>query len=373
MKRFTIYIIAIILIVVGFRSTSISSQYPWNSIFIEQGTAPAGFTVPGKVLQLSVDLGRKFSMKEIKTLGSKVKLIDNNGQEYRSSGYGSDTNYNSWRLDKKTGKKISWHADFAIFFKFLVPSQSSTYTLYWKDYPPLVIGNPFATPFIRIERKSGDKLELESNAKSPADLRLVCETQELLVYLGYSPGLVDGLVGAKTQKAITAFQKDKGLPLNPLPDRSILQTLRVNYEGARPRLLKDKVSFFPQRPANGQVFRASNDKEIAPLEIVTTSNGHDFLVKLVDSRTKETIKTFYVRGGDRVKTRVPLGSLLLRYAAGEQWFGKNCLFGRKTVYSKADKIFEFSQSGNQVSGYTVELILQVGGNLPTSKISPDEW
>jgi hypothetical protein len=153
MKRFTIYFIAIILIVVGFRSTSISSQYPWKSIFIEQGTAPAGFTIPGKLLELSVDLDRKLSMEEIKSLGSKVKLIDKNGKEYRSSSYGSGTNCNSWRIDKKTGKKISWHADFAIFFKFAVPSQSSTYTLYWKDYPPLVIGNPFATPFIRIEKK----------------------------------------------------------------------------------------------------------------------------------------------------------------------------------------------------------------------------
>lgn len=152
MKRFTIYIIAIILIVVGFRSTSISSQYPWKSIFIDKGMAPVGITVRGKLLQLSVDLGRKLSMKEIKSLGSKVKLIDKNGKKYRSSSLGSGTNYKSMRLDKKTGEKISWHADFAIFFKFVVPSQSSTYTLYWNDYPPLAIGNPLATPFIRIEK-----------------------------------------------------------------------------------------------------------------------------------------------------------------------------------------------------------------------------
>lgn len=373
MKRFTIYIIAIILIVFGFISTSISSQYPWKSIFITGGMASAGFTVPGKLLQINIDLGSKLSMKEIKSLGSKIKLIDKNGQKYRSSSYGSDTNFNSWNLDKKTGKKISWHADFSIFFKFVVPSKSSAYTLCWNGYSPLVIGNPFETPFMRIERKSGNKLDLESNVKSPADKRLICEVQELLVYLGYSPGSVDGLVGQKTQKAITEFQEDKSLPLNPLPDKSTLQSLRVNYDRVRPGMLKDKVSLFPQRPANGQVLRASNGEEIAPLEIVTPRKGLDFLVKLVDSGTKETSKTFYVRGGSRVKTRVPLGSFMLKYAAGEHWFGKNCLFGRKSIYSKVDKLLEFSRSENKVSGYTIELILQVGGNLSTSKISPDEW
>lgn len=372
MKRFTIYIIAIILIVFGFRSTSISSQYPWESIFITGGSAPAEFNFQ-KALTLHIDLGKKFTTKEIGRLKGKIKIVAKNREECRLFSYGSGTGATITITDVKTGEKTSWHADFAIFFKFLVPSQSNTYTLYWKDYPPLVIGNPFGAPFKRIERKKGDKRELESSVKSPGSVRLICEAQELLNCLGYSPGAVDGLVGPRTHEAITAFQKDKGLPLNPLLDRSILQALRVNYDKVRPRLLMDKVSFFPQRPANGQVLQASNDEEIAPLEIVTPSKGNDFLVKLEDSGTKKTVKTFYVRGGSRVKTTVPLGSFLLKYAAGGQWFGKNCLFGRKTIYSMADKPFEFSHTGNKVSGYTVELILQAGGNLPTSKISPDAW
>lgn len=145
-------------------NTQLSSLNPWQSLFITGGSAPSGITINGKVMELSVDLGKELATEEIKILKNKVKLVDKSGQEYRPSGYGSAKGFRAWSRDRITGRKISWHADFAIFFKFVVPSQSSTYTLYWKDFPPLVIGNPFATPFIRIERKSGDKREVEVSA-----------------------------------------------------------------------------------------------------------------------------------------------------------------------------------------------------------------
>ena len=127
------------------------------------------------------------------------------------------------------------------------------------------------------------------------------------------------------------------------------------------------------RPTNGQIFHSSDKEEVAPLEIITPSKGYDFFVKLSDINDETTIKTFYVREGSRVKTKVPLGSYYIKYATGKEWRSKNCLFGINTLYSKADKVFEFKKSGNRISGYSVELILQIEGNLSTSKISPDEW
>lgn len=127
----------------------LSSLNPWQSLFITEGSAPSGITIDGKVLQISVDLGKELSMEEIKILKTKVKLVDETGQEYHSSGYGSDKGYKAWSLDRVTGKKISWQAEFSIFFKFVVPSKTGTYTLYWNGFPPLEIGDPFVTPFMR--------------------------------------------------------------------------------------------------------------------------------------------------------------------------------------------------------------------------------
>ena len=383
MKKPAFNTIAIILIVVGFRSMAISSPYPWESIYIEGDQVPVAIdfnkpeTISGfqEALAVYLDMGRKLTEKEITRLKSKMKIIDQKGKKCRLFSYGSADNITISTEDLESGEKTTWRADFAVILKYLAPWGKSTYSLYWENQPPLQIGNPLSTPFCQtliVGKKSEDKGKIKREAKNLSDVRLMCEAQELLHYLGYSPGAVDGVAGTKTHEAIKAFQKDKGLPQKPLLDKSILSTLRTNYE-EQSHLPKGKISHFKQRPSNGKVFKISNAKEIAPLEIVTPNKENDFLIKLEDSKTKSTIKIFYVRGGSKVKSKVPLGSFGLKYAAGEQWLCNNCLFGIKTIYSKAEKTLVFSRTGNQVTGYTVELILQPGGNLRTSKIPPNEW
>ena len=127
------------------------------------------------------------------------------------------------------------------------------------------------------------------------------------------------------------------------------------------------------RPINVQVFHPSAKEEVAPLEIITPSKGYDFYVKVSNVNGVNTSKTFYVRGGSRVETKVPLGSFNIKYATGKEWKSENCLFGMNTLYSKAEKVFEFKKIGTQLSGYSVELILQIDGNLSTSRISPEDW
>ncbi len=70
---------------------------------------------------------------------------------------------------------------------------------------------------------------------------------------------------------------------------------------------------------------------------------------------------------------VPLGSYELKYATGKTWYGLDYLFGPNTSYYKADDVFRFSKTGDGVSGWTVELFQQVGGNLETKKISEDDF
>lgn len=118
---------------------------------------------------------------------------------------------------------------------------------------------------------------------------------------------------------------------------------------------------------------APGGERIAPLEIVTSGDGVHYFVKLTDWETDAPVLTIFVRAGQTAETTVPLGSYRLKYATGETWLGPDKLFGEETIYSQADNRFDFERQGNEVSGYTVELILQTGGNLSTRRIPKSQW
>jgi hypothetical protein len=112
-------------------------------------------------------------------------------------------------------------------------------------------------------------------------------------------------------------------------------------------------------------------ERIAPFRIVAPS-GSNYYAKLVDSATKRDIMSMYVIGGRPLEVDVPLGSYRLKYAYGNVWCGESLLFGEHTAYSEAQSTFEFSVQGDRLSGYTVELIPQMHGNLRTKSIRASE-
>lgn len=117
----------------------------------------------------------------------------------------------------------------------------------------------------------------------------------------------------------------------------------------------------------------SGAEQVAPLRI-QTALGDAYYVKLVHAQSGEPLMTFFVQGGQTYETRVPLGKVRIRYASGTTWYGEKELFGPNTSYSQADEVFNFERDeGGRVSGYTVELIKQVNGNLSTSSIPPSEF
>lgn len=83
--------------------------------------------------------------------------------------------------------------------------------------------------------------------------------------------------------------------------------------------------------------------------------------------------TVFVRGGATVEVEVPLGQFEIRYASGENWYGPQYLFGPDTGYSKAEEVFQFTNDGYQISGYTITLYSVAGGNLRTSRISGNSF
>jgi hypothetical protein len=112
---------------------------------------------------------------------------------------------------------------------------------------------------------------------------------------------------------------------------------------------------------------------VAPLEIVTRPGSGSMFLKLVEPRSKASVATMFIRDGERLTLDVPLGTFRLRYAAGETWYGVGEYFGPHTVYSEADEDFRFTQDFNGYTGYTVELYLQIEGNLETDQIPKDKF
>ena len=85
----------------------------------------------------------------------------------------------------------------------------------------------------------------------------------------------------------------------------------------------------------------------------------------------------YMQGGQPLTVNVPVGTYELRYAVCQVWYGPVYKFGPDTAYAKADDLFAFSVTrtidGWSYSEWTVELILQTGGNLETTPIDASEF
>lgn len=84
----------------------------------------------------------------------------------------------------------------------------------------------------------------------------VMQSQCLLLYLGYSPGLPDNVAGAKTSGAASAFQADYGLPVTGKLDDTTCKMLIAAVSGTAVKVDKpqtgswwDNIKYFnPDEP-----------------------------------------------------------------------------------------------------------------------------
>ena len=119
-------------------------------------------------------------------------------------------------------------------------------------------------------------------------------------------------------------------------------------------------------PASGEMFGEKPDG-VAPFKIETSGVGHYF-VKLVDKATGRQVAAVFIRAGETVKMKMPVGAYEMRYATGKEWHGEKELFGKDTHCSKADSLCEFSRLPNGYAGCAVTLYAVQNGNLSTTAI-----
>lgn len=125
-------------------------------------------------------------------------------------------------------------------------------------------------------------------------------------------------------------------------------------------------------PPTGHEYHYSGKKGVAPLQIVVPNAGDNYYVKVVTLENKP-VKAVFIRSGETVKIRVPLGTYKVKYATGETWYGQKYLFGPSTSATVAESDFDFRVEDDRYTGYTIELIKQVSGNLHSRNISIDEF
>lgn len=247
-----------------------------------------------------------------------------------------------------------------------------------------------ATSWVQISRPTG--VIIYSEIMEPGEAYLVPEEDGLLLTVGNSGGVriaVNGKLGSAlgpngevmrdielapyipaaqeiaaddTPRQAAASPSVSPPPTVPVPAASAL--------ASSPPVSPPPIVPVPVKP--GVIFIAHGRKAVAPFQIKTPA-GANYYIKLVEILNGEEAAGIYAVGGTTIKVKVPLGRYEMRYAMGDIWQGRDKLFAPQTSYEKSTDVFDFVVDGDQVTGYTVELIQQVNGNMETHPIDAAQF
>lgn len=101
-----------------------------------------------------------------------------------------------------------------------------------------------------------------------------------------------------------------------------------------------------------------------PLEIKTSAGSGGYVVKVEDVDTGREIVSIFISAGSPCEIGIPAGTYRIKYLQGNNWYGKELLFGYECSASVADKKFTFSRG----EGFTVTLYKMTHGNLSTTSL-----
>lgn len=124
-------------------------------------------------------------------------------------------------------------------------------------------------------------------------------------------------------------------------------------------------------PQNASVQHFTSKPPLAPLTIDSSKLTSDVFFKFYNN--EELIFSLFVKKGHKAKVEVPLGEYTVHYVTGEKWYGYDKLFGNNGNYSKFDKKLSFYIADNIYKGHIVTMNGVFNGNLPSSKISKNDF
>lgn len=196
---------------------------------------------------------------------------------------------------------------------------------------------------------------IESNAAKI--VRFVCYSGLFALSVGTSlaaVGYYSGRGAPVVSVSPPPARVDQPIPVQPSPPKPAVQ----NCQGIA-------------QPFQG-LFSSHFRSPLLAVLTIKVSPDTNYFVKLEDAITGKEVATFFLYRGTTLRADVPLGTFNLKYATGELWCGRKDLFGPGTRASKVDSSFPFERlpKGDRytITDWTVELVLQKGGNLETSPI-----
>ena len=125
-------------------------------------------------------------------------------------------------------------------------------------------------------------------------------------------------------------------------------------------------------PANGETKAFTWGTALAPFQI-KSSAGTNYLLKLIEVGSGKLVMTIFVCGGNTVNVKVPPDTYILKYAAGNKWYGYHYLFGPNTSYNQASGTVSFRGDGAQIKGKILVLYKVPNGNFHTEAISASKF
>jgi hypothetical protein len=135
-------------------------------------------------------------------------------------------------------------------------------------------------------------------------------------------------------------------------------------------------------PPTGDIQPRTRRNAIAPFTVLTES-GQNYLIKLVNVDNAKDQIWIYVKGGESYSTKVPVGTYNLRAAAGNEWYGREDLFGAHTHFfrlrPKADaadgvqQMLQFRKERNRIVGMTISLKGIANGNMEQESMTRSEF
>lgn len=122
----------------------------------------------------------------------------------------------------------------------------------------------------------------------------------------------------------------------------------------------------------GVVSQRRARQAVAPLKI-TASPSASVLIKAFELGGQTAELVAFIRAGETLETKMPVGVFEIKVASGDTWYGLKRMFGPATRFSKLASTFDFSTTSTGYSGNRIELVTQAAGNLAQQSIDPSNF
>lgn len=105
------------------------------------------------------------------------------------------------------------------------------------------------------------------------------------------------------------------------------------------------------------------------LQIKTRTENNNYYIKLVNQDTDQEILSAFIRSGSTLSVQVPPAVYELKYAAGQNWYGLEYLFGTSASYGKLPQPVVIAPRSRSTGAPAIDLIPSRRGKLTTDIIS----